>query len=171
MKLNTWKKALLVGVAGLLLVPLAAACGGDDEEGGSTVKPGATATKGGDNGDNGNGGGEAREIEVVMTDNVYTPKEIKVPVNTTIKFTADNIKGTAIHNNARPQQGHRRQGLLERHDRERRGIEHLRSQVHQEGRGRFPVRLSRSGNGRKDRRRIGAANQWKARGARVHKRR
>lgn len=93
MKLNTWKKALLVGVAGLLLVPLAAACGGDDEEGGSTVKPGATATKA----DGGNGGGEAREIEVVMTDNVYTPKEIKVPVNTTIKFTVPN-KGTAIHN-------------------------------------------------------------------------
>lgn len=97
MKLNTWKKVLLVGVAGLLLVPLAAACGGDDEEGGSTITPGATATKGGDNGDNGNGGGEAREVEVVMTDNVFTPKEIKVPVNTTIKFTADN-KGTAIHN-------------------------------------------------------------------------
>ena len=94
MKLNTWKKVLMVGVAGLLLVPLAAACGGDDEEGGSTITPGATATKGGDNG---NGGGEAREIEVVMTDNVYTPKEIKVPVNTTIKFTANN-KGTAIHN-------------------------------------------------------------------------
>lgn len=96
MKLNTWKKALLVGVAGLLLVPLAAACGGDDEEGGSTITPGATATKA-DGGDGGNGGGEAREIEVVMTDNIFTPKEIKVPVNTTIKFTASN-KGTAIHN-------------------------------------------------------------------------
>lgn len=98
MKLNTWKKALLVGVAGLLLVPLAAACGGDDEEGGSTITPGATATKAdGDNGGGGNGGAEAREIEVVMTDNVFTPKEIKVPVNTTIKFTGAN-KGTAIHN-------------------------------------------------------------------------
>lgn len=97
MKLNTWKKALLVGVAGLLLVPLAAACGGDDDEGGSTITPGATATKDGDNGDNGDNGGEAREIEVVMTDNIFTPKEIKVPVNTTIKFTAAN-KGTAIHN-------------------------------------------------------------------------
>lgn len=97
MKHNTWKKAILVGVAGLLLVPLAAACGGDDEEGGSTITPGATATNGGDNGDNGNGGGEAREIEVVMTDNIFTPKEIKVPVNTTIKFTVPN-KGTAIHN-------------------------------------------------------------------------
>jgi plastocyanin len=93
MNLNTWKRVILVGVAGLLLVPLAAACGGDDEEGGSTVKPGATATKA----DGGNGGSEAREIEVVMTDNVFTPKEIKVPVNTTIKFTANN-KGTAIHN-------------------------------------------------------------------------
>lgn len=97
MKLSTWKKALVVGIAGLLLVPLAAACGGDDEEGGSTITPGATATKGADNGDNGNGGGEAREIEVVMTDNVFTPKDIKVPVNTTIKFKAVN-KGTAIHN-------------------------------------------------------------------------
>jgi plastocyanin len=93
MKPNTWKKALLIGVAGLLLVPLAAACGGDDEEGGSTITPGATTTKA----DGGNGGGEAREIEVVMTDNIFTPKEIKVPVNTTIKFTASN-KGTAIHN-------------------------------------------------------------------------
>ncbi|MCO5200674.1 MAG: cupredoxin domain-containing protein [Chloroflexi bacterium] len=97
MKLNTWKKALLIGVAGLLLVPLAAACGGDDDEGGSTITPGATATKDDDNGDNGDNGGEAREITVDMTDNVFTPKDIKVPVNTLIKFEADN-KGTAIHN-------------------------------------------------------------------------
>jgi plastocyanin len=99
MKLNIWKKAVLIGVAGLLLVPLAAACGGDDDEGGSTIAPGATATKAdSDNGDNGdNGGGETKEIEVAMTDNVFTPKEIKVPVNTTIKFTAAN-NGTAIHN-------------------------------------------------------------------------
>lgn len=98
MKLTHWKKALLVGVAGLLLVPFAAACGGDDDEGGSTIAPGATATKGSDNGDDGkDNGGEEQEIEVVMTDNVFTPKEIKVPVNTTIKFTAAN-KGTAIHN-------------------------------------------------------------------------
>ena len=100
MKLITWKKAIFVGIAGLLLVPFAAACGGSDEESGSTITPGATATKAeGGNGDggNGNGGGETREIEVVMTDNIFTPKEIKVPVNTTIKFTASN-KGTAIHN-------------------------------------------------------------------------
>lgn len=98
MKLTHWKKALLVGVAGLLLVPFAAACGGDDDEGGSTITPGATATKGSDDGDNGDdNGGEEQEIEVVMTDNVFTPKEIKVPVNTKIKFTAAN-KGTAIHN-------------------------------------------------------------------------
>lgn len=96
MKTTTWKKAILVGVAGLLLVPLAAACGGDDDDSGSTITPGATATTGG-NGGNGDNGGEAREIEVVMTDNIFTPKEIKVPVNTTIKFKAVN-SGTAIHN-------------------------------------------------------------------------
>lgn len=100
MKNTTWKKALAIGVAGLLLIPLAAACGGSDEESGSTITPGAVATKPADN-SGGNSGantsGEAREIEVVMTDNVFTPKEIKVPVNTTIKFTANN-KGTAIHN-------------------------------------------------------------------------
>jgi plastocyanin len=100
MKNMTWKKALAIGVTGLLLIPLAAACGGSDEESGSTITPGAVATKPAQsNGDSGgsNGGGEARSIEVVMTDNVFTPKEIKVPVNTTIKFTANN-KGTAIHN-------------------------------------------------------------------------
>lgn len=96
MKLNTWKKVILVGVAGLLLVPFAAGCGGDDDDSGSTIKPGATANSGGSGGSGGSSG-EVREIEVVMTDNIFTPKEIKVPVNTTIKFTADN-KGTAIHN-------------------------------------------------------------------------
>lgn len=100
MNVTTWKKALLIGAGALLLIPLAAACGGSDEESGSTITPGAVATRpaennGGSGG--GNGGGEEREIEVVMTDNVFTPKEIKVPVNTTIKFTANN-KGTAIHN-------------------------------------------------------------------------
>ncbi len=101
MNVTSWKKALLIGAAGLLLIPLAAACGGSDEESGSTITPGAVATKpaenNGDNGGGNNGGGEAREIEVVMTANIFTPREHKFPVNTTIKFTAAN-KGTAIHN-------------------------------------------------------------------------
>ncbi len=100
MNVTTWKKALLIGAGGLLLIPLAAACGGSDEESGSTITPGAVATRPAVNTPDtgsGNGGGEEREIEVVMTDNVFTPREIKVPVNTTITFTANN-KGTAIHN-------------------------------------------------------------------------
>lgn len=75
------------------------ACGG----GGGEATPAPIATKpsggGGSTGGAGgtSGGGAAKTIEVVMKDNFFEPKEITVPVNTTIKFVAKNA-GAAVHN-------------------------------------------------------------------------
>jgi len=103
MNLTSWKKTAVLATAALLIIPFAVACGGSDEQSGSTVgvatKPSGDSNGGGDDnggGDNGGGGG-TKEVEVVMTDNIFTPKDIKVPVNTTVKFSAKN-DGTAIHN-------------------------------------------------------------------------
>jgi len=76
-----------------------AACGGS---GGSESTPAPIATKpvtttGGSSGGQASGGGAAKTVEVVMKDNFFEPKEITVPVNTTIKFVAKN-QGTAVHN-------------------------------------------------------------------------
>lgn len=81
MNRRTFRMAL-VAPAGLLLLAAAAACGGDDGD----AKPTSTS-----------GGGDGSPITIVLTDNVFTPKDIKVPVNTDVKITVDN-KGTAVHN-------------------------------------------------------------------------
>lgn len=87
----------LLLVAGFAL----AACGGDDDDSGTTETatiPVATATAGGsaspdDNGDD----DEGEEVEVVMTDNVFTPSTITVKAGQPVTFVAKN-EGAAIHN-------------------------------------------------------------------------
>lgn len=81
-----FRRLLILGLA-LMAFAAIAACGGgggDDDEGG--------------NGDssNGGGGGEAQTVGVKMTDNVFTPKDIKVESGT-VTFDIKN-DGQAIHN-------------------------------------------------------------------------
>lgn len=74
------------------------ACGGGSGGGETTPAPIATKPSGGTTGGStGSGGGAAQTIEVLMGDNYFKPKELTVPVNTTVKFAAKNI-GAAVHN-------------------------------------------------------------------------
>lgn len=103
MNFGQFKKGLLVIPAAALLMFTATACGGDDDD-----SPSATATKPptggttapaspttGENG--GDTDGEETVVEIVMTDNVFTPNDITVKANTKIKFVVNN-EGAAVHN-------------------------------------------------------------------------
>ena len=86
----------LLLVAGFAL----AACGGDDDDSGTTETatiPVATATAGGSASPDDNDDEEGEEIEVVMTDNVFTPSAITVKAGQPVTFVAKN-EGAAIHN-------------------------------------------------------------------------
>ncbi|MCA9830321.1 MAG: cupredoxin domain-containing protein [Dehalococcoidia bacterium] len=91
------KHGLLVAIAlGALLTTGLVACGGDDDDGGDSTataagKTGAATTASGDN------GGATEEITIVMTDNVFTPKDITVPVGKEVKIEVKN-EGAAVHN-------------------------------------------------------------------------
>lgn len=72
----------LLSVA-LLAGALVAGCGGGDSEG--------------EEADAGEGAGGSQTVQVVMTDNVFEPKAITVPVNKAITFELKN-SGQANHN-------------------------------------------------------------------------
>ncbi len=96
--LVSWSLTFAIATVGLMaLVTLGCAEGGGDDATpgvdvatptGAGGSPSASPTSGG-------GGGET--IEVVMTDNVFTPKNFKVKVGQTYTIEAEN-KGLAIHN-------------------------------------------------------------------------
>ncbi|MFN8559480.1 MAG: cupredoxin domain-containing protein [Dehalococcoidia bacterium] len=89
MKLN-WIARLLALVSALAIVAAAAgACGGENGAKDEAKPAGGAAQSA--------GGGEATQVEVSMTDNVFAPKEIKVPAGKEITFEAKN-KGQAVHN-------------------------------------------------------------------------
>ncbi|MDO9445820.1 MAG: cupredoxin domain-containing protein [Dehalococcoidia bacterium] len=97
MKQAMWRGAL-VTLAVVLGVGATACSGGDDaaDDGASTATAAATAAA-----TTAAGGGaepaEGDEIEIIMTDNVFTPANLTIPVNTTVKITIKN-EGSAIHN-------------------------------------------------------------------------
>ena len=79
----------MVGLLGLLTVGCAGGGGGDATPGVDIGGSPAAATPTG-----GSGGGET--IKIVMTDNVYTPKDIKVKAGQTYTIEVKN-EGLAIH--------------------------------------------------------------------------
>ena len=92
---------LVFPAAALVLVSASACGGGDDDVGATATKPptGGTVASASPT-TNANGAGadsEATVVEIVMTDNVFTPKDIKVKANTEIKFVVKNT-GAAVHN-------------------------------------------------------------------------
>jgi len=94
--MNIRKYGLVTGIAlGALLAAGLIACGGDDDTGGSTTT--AAATTAAATTASGNGGAAQEEISIVMTDNVFTPKDITVPVGKEVKIEVKN-EGAAVHN-------------------------------------------------------------------------
>ncbi len=83
----------LIVPAAFVLLGAGSACGGSsgDSDATATTAP-ASPTSSDGNGD----GDDGEPITIVMTDNVFTPSEIEVPVNTAVKITINNT-GTAIH--------------------------------------------------------------------------
>lgn len=99
MKRAMWRGAL-VTLAVVLGAGATACSGGDDEtadNGASTATAVATATATAAGGGGGTAPAEGEEIEIVMTDNVFTPSDLTIPVNTTVKIKVKN-EGSAIHN-------------------------------------------------------------------------
>ncbi len=87
-------RLLVVGSAVALVLAAIVACGGsDDTKSGSTAKVDVKSTTSAAGGD----GQSSTTIHIVMTDNVFTPKEITVPVGKTVEFEAKN-QGQALHN-------------------------------------------------------------------------
>ena len=90
------QRGLLAAIAlGALLTAGLVACGGDDDDTASTAtaagKTAAATTASGDN------GGATEKITIVMTDNVFTPKDITVPVGKEVTIEVKN-EGAAVHN-------------------------------------------------------------------------
>lgn len=94
--MNFWKIVTPLLVLAVLGGAAMAACGGSGG-GESTPAPIATKPAGSSGGSAGGSEGAEKVIEVVMKDNFFEPKELTVPVNTTVKFVAKN-QGTAVHN-------------------------------------------------------------------------
>lgn len=93
-------RALAVSATAVSALTLAAACGGgsDSPKESPTIQyKGTTASAPSGGSGNGGGGGEAQEVEVLMKDNFFEPKDLKVPLNTPIEFDTKNV-GQAIHN-------------------------------------------------------------------------
>lgn len=82
--------------ASLLLAGLAGACGGSDDDSEPTATATTVVASPTSSGGNGNGA-SGDDITIAMTDNVFTPSEITIPVNTEVEITVEN-KGTAVHN-------------------------------------------------------------------------
>ena len=78
------RRLLFLGLVLMAFVAIAACGGGDDDEGGNGESS------------NGGGGGEAQTVQIKLTDNVFTPKEVKVETGT-VTFEIKN-DGAAIHN-------------------------------------------------------------------------
>ncbi|PKN81113.1 MAG: hypothetical protein CVU47_08035 [Chloroflexi bacterium HGW-Chloroflexi-9] len=93
MKRAMWRGALVT--LAVVLGVGASACSGGDDEAASTATATAAATAAGGGG--GAAPAEGEEIEIIMTDNVFTPANLTIPVNTTVKITVKN-EGSAIHN-------------------------------------------------------------------------
>lgn len=94
MRIKRLARLGLILPAALLVLGVATACGGggnDDSNGGPTATP--TEAKSG-NGDNGASG---EPVTIELHDNFFDPKDITVPVDTTVEITVVN-KGVAIHN-------------------------------------------------------------------------
>ncbi|GAB4333861.1 MAG: hypothetical protein Kow0010_20560 [Dehalococcoidia bacterium] len=93
MQIKPLGRLALILAAALLVLGVAAACGGgnDDSNGGPTATP-TQANSG-----NGGNGGTGKPITIELHDNFFEPKDITVPVNTTVEITVVN-KGVAIHN-------------------------------------------------------------------------
>ena len=87
-------RALLLAAALASTVVLAAACGGDDDDSSSGDTPIATSPSGGTTAPS---NGDVKDIEVLLQDNFFDPKELTVPVNTTVEIEVKN-KGQAVHN-------------------------------------------------------------------------
>lgn len=96
--MNSIKRITILLVLAALGGAALVACGGGSGGGESTPAPIATKPAGATTGGNiGSGGGAAQTIEVQMKDNFFEPKELTVPVNTTVRFVAKNV-GAAVHN-------------------------------------------------------------------------
>ncbi len=75
---------------------LAAACGGGDDS--SSKTPAATSPAGSTSAPaNGSSNGEVKDIEVDLTDNVFKPTTLTIPVGKTVQIEVKNT-GQAIHN-------------------------------------------------------------------------
>lgn len=94
MHMTRLARLALIFAAAMLAVAIAVACGGGDDDSGSpepTTAP--TEANGGTGGD----GATGEPITIELHDNLFDPKDITVPVNTTVEITVVN-KGVAIHN-------------------------------------------------------------------------
>lgn len=104
MKRTFVTRLIVLAAAVGLVAALAAACGGDDSDGGIQFKGTNTAgggsetkTGGGDAKQGGDSSGGASEVAMVFTDNVFAPKDFTVPVGKTVTISIKN-NGSAIHN-------------------------------------------------------------------------
>jgi plastocyanin len=90
-----FKTLTLAIPAAVLLMGATAACGDDDDEdnGNGTQEPTGQTTATVDNGN----GDDGEPITITMTDNVFEPKDITVPVDTEVEITVVN-EGAAVHN-------------------------------------------------------------------------
>lgn len=89
------KQLALIVPASLVLVAVAAACGGGDDDDATATPTTAVASPTSSGGNGAPVSGD--DIAIEMTDNVFTPSEITVPVNTEVEITVEN-KGLAVHN-------------------------------------------------------------------------
>ena len=100
MNFQRFSRLMLMVPAAALLMFAASACGGDEADATQPKPPtGGTAVPATAASDDNDGGTEAEStvVEIVMTENVFTPKDIKVKANTEIKFVVKN-EGAAVHN-------------------------------------------------------------------------
>jgi plastocyanin len=87
-------------LSALAIMGAAAACGGDS----SAEKSPTVSVKGSGQAEGGGGaatsapsGSSSTAVKITLKDNVFDPKDLKVPAGKTITFTLTN-DGTAIHN-------------------------------------------------------------------------
>lgn len=100
MQIKRLARFALIVPAALLLLGLAACGGGDDDDGNSPTATPTQSSSNGDNGDNGDdddNGDSGEPVLIELHDNFFDPKDITIPVDTTVEITVDN-RGIAIHN-------------------------------------------------------------------------